>query len=239
MKKELAIIVPVYNEEMSIEKVIRDWSKVLPEVEFDLIIVNDGSIDKTSLVISKQKEKIKNLILINKINQGHGKAICDGYEFALKNNYNYIFQTDSDDQFFSSDFKKLWDTKNNENYDIVLGNRYKRNDPFLRLFLSKVVLHTLLKIFFKKKIIDPNIPFRLINSNFLKDFFKLNPKQFIAPNIIMTLHAKKILFIDVKHVKRSYGEISWSLKKLFKFGFILLKDLINYYFNLKKINEKN
>ena len=45
MKKKLAIILPVYNEEMSIEKVIKDWGKILPKASFDLIVINDGSKD--------------------------------------------------------------------------------------------------------------------------------------------------------------------------------------------------
>ncbi len=63
MKKKLAIILPVYNEEMSIEKVIKDWGKILPKAIFDLIVINDGSKDKTHLVIEKLKDQIKNLIL--------------------------------------------------------------------------------------------------------------------------------------------------------------------------------
>jgi len=234
MKKKLAIILPVYNEEMSIEKVIKDWGKILPKAIFDLIVINDGSKDKTHLVIEKLKDQIKNLILINKTNQGHGKAICDGYKYAIKNNYKYIFQTDSDGQFFSSDFVKLWKKKEKVDYDIILGDRHKRKDPFLRVFLSRFVLRTILKIFFNRNIIDPNIPYRFISAEFMKDFLRLKPNKFIAPNIIMSLHAKKIFFIKVKHAKRNYGEIKWPLEKLIKFGLILLVDLKNYFFISRK-----
>ncbi len=229
MNKELAVVIPVYNEEEAIKKVIDDWKKILPIKFFDLIIVNDGSTDNTKSILLDCKKKIKNLVVINKINEGHGKAVCDGYDFAIKKKYKYIFQTDSDNQFFASDFKKLWNKKNNLSYDIILGDRFKRNDPFIRVFLSKVVLRLLLKIFFGKYVIDPNIPYRLIKTHFMSEFIKLKPQKFIAPNIIMTLHAKKVIFVRVKHSKRSYGEISWPLKKLIKFGIILLKDLKKYH----------
>ena len=52
----------------------------------------------------------------------------------------------------------------------------------------------------------------------------------------MTLHANKVFFVRVKHSKRSYGEISWPLKKLIKFGFILLSDLKKYYYLSKNFN---
>lgn len=56
--KQLAIIIPVYNEEDNIKKVIYDWTKVLNKKTFDIIIINDGSIDKTKLIISKIKKKL-------------------------------------------------------------------------------------------------------------------------------------------------------------------------------------
>ncbi len=229
MKKELAIIIPVYNEEIEIENVIKDWSKVLPQEKFDLILINDGSKDNTLSIILKQKKLIKNLILLDQKNQGHGKTICDGYIYASEKDYKFIFQTDSDGQFFSSDFSKIWENRKKNDHDIILGERYKRNDPLLRIFLSKVILRTLLKVFFKKNINDPNIPYRLINSNFMRDFLTINPSRFIAPNIIMSIHAKKIFFTKVKHAKRMHGEIKWPLKKLFKFGISLFKDLKDYY----------
>ena len=234
MTKELAIIMPVYNEELGIEKVIKDWSSVLPEKTFDLIVINDGSKDNTQSVISKLQNKINNLILINKVNEGHGPAICDGYKYGVKNNYSYIFQTDSDGQFFSSDFIKIWEKRHIFDYEIILGNRLDRNDPFIRVFLSKVILRTLLKIFFNKYVIDPNIPYRLMSRNFVEKFLEIKPEKYIAPNIIMSLHAKKIFFIKVKHAERRYGEIKWPLKKLINFGIRLLADLKHYFLKYKK-----
>ena len=84
MSKELAVVIPVYNEEEAIKKVIDDWKKILPTKSFDLIIVNDGSTDNTKSILLDYKKKIKNLVVINKINEGHGKAVCDGYNFAIK-----------------------------------------------------------------------------------------------------------------------------------------------------------
>lgn len=234
MIKELAVVIPVYNENQTIKKVINDWANILSSKFFDLIIINDGSVDGTEIILKKLKRKISNLILINKKNEGHGLAICTGYYFALKNKYKYVFQTDSDDQFSSTDFKKIWSKKDSKKYDIILGNRINRDDPILRVFLSRIVLRFLLKITFKKDIIDPNIPYRLITSNFLNIFLKkIKPQKFIAPNIIMSLHAKKIFFIDVRHIKRAHGQVKWPLKKLIKFGISLLMDL-NFYYNLTK-----
>ena len=103
-----------------------------------------------------------------------------------------------------------------------------RNDPILRIFLSKVILRNILKIFFGKNLVDPNIPYRLMSRNFTLKFLKTEPENYIAPNIIMSLFANDVLSIDVLHYKRIYGEVSWSIMKLYNFGKRLLSDLNNF-----------
>lgn len=237
--KELAIIIPTYNEQLSIQKVIDDWSIVLPVDSFDLIIVNDGSKDGTLDILEKNKKIIQNLIVINKINEGHGKAICAGYKYTIDKNYKYTFQTDSDNQFSSIDFPALWKKRNSEKYDIILGDRVERNDPILRIILSRVILRYCLCIFFKKNLNDPNIPYRLMSYKFLNNFMLLDPSRYIAPNIIMSLYAEKLIFLKVSHSKREVGEIKWPLKKIIKFGLTLFNDLKNFYKYNKFENEKN
>lgn len=232
--KNLAIIIPVFNEEKTIEKVVIEWSEVLDQSEFDIILINDGSTDNTHKIIFDLGKKIKNLIIINKKNEGHGSSVIKGYKYAVDNNYSYIFQTDSDYQFSPLDFEKFWSRRNKLNeFNIILGSRKIRNDPIIRIFLSKIVLRKLLKIFFEKNLVDPNIPYRLMSRNFTLKFLKTDPEKYIAPNIIMSLFAYDVLSIDVSHYKRSYGELSWSISKLYNFGRRLLNDLNNF----RKINN--
>lgn len=227
--KNLAITIPVFNEEKTIEKVVVGWSSVLDQSEFDIILINDGSIDNTQTILSDLEKKIKNLVIINKKNEGHGMSVIKGYKYAVDNNYSYIFQTDSDDQFSPTDFEKFWSKRNRlDEFDIILGSRKIRNDPILRIFLSKVILRNILKIFFGKNLVDPNIPYRLMSRNFTLKFLKTEPENYIAPNIIMSLFANDVLSIDVLHYKRIYGEVSWSIMKLYNFGKRLLSDLNNF-----------
>jgi dolichol-phosphate mannosyltransferase len=237
--KKLAIVVPVYNEQESIEKVLFDWSFILKKKAFDIIVVNDGSTDNTYSILLKIKKKISQLKILNKKNSGHGEAIYIGYEYAAKKKYDYVFQVDSDDQFTSSDFKKIWKLKN-KSFDLLLGYRFSRQDPFLRVFLSKIILRIFFFIYFRKIIYDANVPYRLIKLKFLQDFLNNSSKKYIAPNLMMSLFAKKIIYVRVNHFKRSKGVISWPIKKLISFGIILLFDMINWkksLFNLK--NPKN
>lgn len=225
--KELAVIIPVYNEESNIKKVIKDWLKILDRKIFDIILINDGSKDKTKEIICLLKKKNLNLILINKRNSGHGETIYTGYKYALKKKYRYVFQVDSDDQFSHKDFNKFWKLRN-KNYDLIIGNRYMRKDPWIRIFLSKYILRNLFIIFFQRKILDANIPYRLMKSQFLDKFTKKCPPRCLAPNILMSLYSKNTYSLNVKHYKRSKGELSWSIKKLFTFGVSLTIELIKW-----------
>ena len=227
MKKKLAVIIPFYNEEESILKVINEWSSVINQNNMDLILINDGSNDNSLNLIKQTKKNFKNLILINKKNGGHGSAIIRGYNFAAKKKYKFIFQTDSDEQFVPKNFYKLWN-KRNLKFDLILGNRKHRNDPLIRIILSKFILKPFLKNYFGKKTIDPNIPYRLMKIVFLNEFLKTIKKNYIAPNILMTLFSKKEHVVNIDHFKRETGDLKWPIIKLIKFGSRLLFDLHDY-----------
>ena len=97
MKNEILIIMPVYNEEDMIEKVIDDWLSLEINLNFKILLVNDGSKDRSKEIIEKMSNN-KKIILLNKKNAGHGPAIITGYRYGVENEYEYIFQTDSDYQ---------------------------------------------------------------------------------------------------------------------------------------------
>ena len=225
--KELALIIPVYNEEENIEKVLNDWKKILEKKKYDIIVINDGSKDKTKLILDKIKKKNSNIKIINKLNGGHGESIYLGYKYATKKKYKFIFQVDSDDQFSASDFKALWKLKD-KSYDLIMGYRQYRKDPLLRIFLSKVVLRLFFLIYFKKNISDANIPYRLMKIKFLDKFIKNSSKKYIAPNILMTLYAKSVLSLKVKHFQRSKGVIRWPLRRLIYFGVRLIVEIAEW-----------
>lgn len=225
--KKLAIIIPVFNEEENISKVLNDWNEILSKKIFDIIVINDGSKDKTRFILNKIKKKNSNIKIINKLNGGHGESIYLGYKYAVNKKYKFIFQVDSDDQFSASDFKSLWKLREKP-FDLIMGYRQYRKDPLLRIFLSKIVLRLFFLIYFKKSIADANIPFRLMKLNFLDKFIKNSSKKYIAPNILMTLYAKKILSLKVKHFQRSKGVIRWPVRRLFYFGVRLLVEIAEW-----------
>ena len=141
MKKKSIVIVPTYNEILNIEKLIFLIMNV--KNNFDVLVVDDNSPDKTFVKVSKLREKFKNrlFLLLRKKKEGLGKAYLDGFNWAIKKKYDYIFQMDGD---FSHDpleldamYKKI-----NSGSDVVIGSRYLNginviNWPLSRIILSK------------------------------------------------------------------------------------------------------
>jgi glycosyltransferase involved in cell wall biosynthesis len=210
-KKKLLIVIPVYNEQSIIHKVIKDWLKILKKYQGHLLIINDGSTDLTLRKIKQIKSK--KIILINQNNQGHGIAALNGYKYGIKNCYRFIFQVDSDNQFSIKNFPKFWSLRNK--YDLVLGHRRIRRDP-----LSRLVITRMLKFFilfrFKIYILDANVPYRLINAEKLKIFINKIPEKTPIPNIWISIlfnkdNNYKCFSLPVIHKLRRTGVV-WILK---------------------------
>ena len=223
-KLELVLVIPVFNEEQIIKTVIKQWLKTIKKINFKIIIINDGSTDKTKKII--KSILTKKFILINKKNSGHGPTVTYGYNAALKFKPKYIFQVDSDDQFNSSDFVYFW--KNRTKYDFIIGHRFVRNDPLHRLIITRIL--KFINLFsFGLYVKDINVPFRLIGFNLLKDPMKVIKSQSNIPNIFLSLFAFKNFKCHtkiIKHKKRVTGKVVLVNLNLIKFCFKSFFELI-------------
>lgn len=214
---------PAYNEQDCIEKVVYNWTNFLktkfPNDKTTLIVINDGSKDNTKVLLDKLDAVIDNLTVVHQKNGGHGNAVVNGYRKALELDSQYVFQTDSDDQFVSEDFDKLWDKRSQSQF--ILGYREVRHDASVRLFITKFLRGTISTVY-GTFIMDSNIPFRLIKGTFLRKLMAQlpNPEPF-APNIFLAVMAKKsgqeLFDIPITHKDRETGTVSivkWNLWKV-------------------------
>ncbi|HUT86297.1 MAG TPA: glycosyltransferase family 2 protein [Elusimicrobiales bacterium] len=227
----LTVVMPSYNEENIIEKVVRSFydeiSAKIDDLEF---LVIDSSLDNSLSILNALKKDLPKLKVIHTPPLGHGKALLQGYKLAQK---DYVFQTDSDGQFSPKDFWKLYDIK--EKSGFILGYRKKRKDPASRLVLTKVIQFVNL-IAFGTKIRDINCPFRLMKRELLQNLLKKIDEDSMAPNILLTLQAKKdgvnVIEVPVTHFERKTGE-SVSGMRFFKLVSLGLAQLIKWRFSKK------
>jgi glycosyltransferase involved in cell wall biosynthesis len=228
-KLDLAVIIPTYNEEGSIEKVINKWTNELlkTSINFKINVYNDGSTDKTLEILNQLKENNKNLIIYNKINSGHGSTILQGY--CENTQAEWIFQADSDDEIEPKSFHKLWSYR--DKYEFMIGRRCGRKSPLSRSIVS-FFARLIVNIFYGKSVYDVNCPYRLMKVDIFKDCFFSIPKSFFAPNIIITGYAAlknvRDIEIDVFFKPRITGETSIKKLKLFKVAVISCWQTIFY-----------
>ncbi|MGH7452991.1 MAG: glycosyltransferase family 2 protein [bacterium] len=214
----LAIVMPAYNEADCIEEVVYAWLKVLQRVPGFLLVVNDGSKDRTGEILNRIAISEPCLKVVHQANAGHGAAVLRAYREALKPGVTHVFQTDSDDQFKPEDFWQLWERR--EKSPFITGFRQARSDAFHRLVITRLVA-ALNLLFFGVKLKDSNIPFRLIRADFLKVLLQMLPDDVFAPNIFLTVLAAKagstLFELPIIHEERKTGQVSiirWKLVKI-------------------------
>ena len=225
----LSIVMPVYNEERGLVTVVTDWLMVMSQVEDGyLICINDGSADQSLQILKNLKLRNPELIIIDKKNEGHGKAILDGYKKALELGSDFIFQTDSDNQILSTEFFKFWKERNSA--DMIIANRESRDDPYLRLKLSELV-RVMTSFLFYNSIKDVNVPFRLMKKELVASYMgKLDGFSPFAPNIFLTLFAQQssVKVLGVAHRRRQSGKNSLNIINLLVAIIISGYDLLHW-----------
>ncbi len=231
----ISIVIPCYNEEDVIEKVVRIYcGDIISKIsDSELIAIDDRSTDDTYKILKKLSSEFPQLkVLQPSVNGGHGKAIRMGYEAAEK---EYVFQVDSDDQFEAEDFWKLYALK--DDYDFILGFRKIRHDPLPRLLLTKII-RLMNLILFGVWLKDANCPFRLIRKEVLDVLLKDVDKNALAPNILISILAKKrrvkMKNVAVTHYERKTGVVSIAKWKLIKFSLRGLGQIISLRIGYKK-----
>ena len=157
-KPNVSVVFPAFNEEMNLEGVVSSALTILPELtgSFEIIIVNDGSRDQTGRVAGRLaglSEKVK--VIHHPHNRGYGRALKSGIEQAKK---DLVFFCDSDGQFTLEDLPRLLEWI--DQYDMVIGYREKRRDPWHRL-LNARAWNLLVRFLLGLKVHDIDCAFKL------------------------------------------------------------------------------
>ena len=117
---ELSIIVPVYNEESTLLELLNKLKKLNKICDLEIIIVNDGSNDKSKNIINSNSELYDKFIHLNK-NYGKGKAVIEGLKIC---SYEYVLIQDADLEYDPEDIKILLEENKKYNYDLIMGSRF-------------------------------------------------------------------------------------------------------------------
>ena len=206
------IIIPAYNEAANIEKVINNIVQNYPQ--YDYVIINDGSIDKTEEVCANAGYQVLNL----PINMGIGGAVQTGYRYAKKNNYDVAVQIDGDGQHdvaFLEDMLKLLESGE---ADVVIGSRFVQKEGFQSSQIRRVgirFLSILARILTGVQIRDITSGYRVVNRRFIEIYANDYPADYPEPEamIIAAVHGGRIKEYPVIMRERENGTSSITFKK--------------------------
>lgn len=217
-KYSISIILPVYNEEGNIEKVIEETASFLQAQkifkDYEIIAVDDGSRDKTADILRGLTDKVSYLNVVTHCkNLGYGKALISGVKVAQ---HPLIFFMDADGQFNIKEMKSMLYYL--EEFDIVAGYRYKRKDVFYRVILGKLY-SWLVFLLFGLRLRDVNCGFKLFKRRVLVTRNINSKAGAFYTEILIRAKDKgyRIKEIPVEHFPRLNGkQTGGSLKVIFK-----------------------
>ncbi|MFA5828009.1 MAG: glycosyltransferase family 2 protein [Candidatus Shapirobacteria bacterium] len=231
--KELSIFFPCYNEEKNISDTVDKAVPVLKKIsdQWEIILVNDGSKDKTPQVLETIKKKYpqNTSIITHNPNRGYGAAFKSG---VYNSRYEWIAFTDADGQFDFSEITKLIKKQQTTGADLVIGYYLGRKVPFYRIWGSSL-WQIAVFILFGLKVKDIDCGFKLIRKKVIDTIPKLEAERgpFISSEFLIKAKKSgyKIVEIGVSHFSRTAGEATGAKLNVILAGF---KDLFRLWYKI-------
>ena len=179
------VIIPAYNEEGSVEKVVEELKKYLPQA--DALVVNDGSTDLTS-----EKAKFSGAVVLDlPFNLGIGGAMQAGYKYAFEKDYDIAIQVDGDGQHDPKEIPKLLKVLEEGKVDMVIGSRFIGDSPFKSSMMRRVgisIFSKVISLIVGQNITDPTAGFRAVNRKAIQLFALDYPQDYPEPEAVVLVH---------------------------------------------------
>lgn len=235
---DIVTIIPAYNEERHIEEVIKGALNYS-----DVIVIDDGSRDDTSNIV---KQAGANLVKHEK-NKGKGAAIKTGFKEALNNKYNIFVMMDGDGQH-DPDFIPVLVSRMG-NADVVIGSRFKNEDPEGMPFqrkLSNKLTTKLVEYLTGYHITDSQSGFRSFSYKAARVFIDIPYNDYVYESEMFYQASKHKMIIEEEKISSSYKDeksyITWI--NVLRYIFFIFKSLLRkykneYYFRFKSLIRAN
>ncbi|GAE89631.1 glycosyltransferase family 2 protein [Acetivibrio straminisolvens] len=207
---KILVIIPAYNEEATIKNVIQRISLKMPQT--DILVVNDGSKDNTSLEAKRAGAKVIDL----PYNLGIGGAMQTGYIYAKENNYDIAVQVDGDGQHDPSYIKDLIKPILSGSADVVVGSRYisrtnYKSSVFRRM--GMIFFSFLVSTLTNQKFKDTTSGFRAVNRDVINYFSNCYPVDYPEVDVLLRLKKRnfRIAELPVEMHERQGGKSSITI----------------------------
>jgi glycosyltransferase involved in cell wall biosynthesis len=201
----LSVFFPAYNDSGTIASMVvtavQTARRLTPD--FEVIVVNDGSKDRTASILEELARLYPELRVIHhECNRGYGGALRTGFAAARR---ELIFYTDGDAQYDPAELELLW-ARLTPDVDLVNGYKISRSDPWHRILIGRLYHHTV-KLAFGLKMRDVDCDFRLMRRSIFDRVHLEKNSGVICLELMKKVHDAdfRIAEVPVHHFHRAYG----------------------------------
>ncbi len=232
--KRLLVIIPAFNEAGSVGKVISSVRKALPEA--DILVVNDGSKDRTSEVAREEGV----VVIDHPYNMGIGATMQTGYRYAFSRGYDVAVQIDADGQHPPQQVRTLLEPLLEGRADIVVGSRFMIPGTYrqsLARRVGKSIFSMIISSIVGQRLTDTTSGFRAVNRDVMAFYANGYPEDYPEVEALVLLHKMgyKISEVPVEMKRRMAGVSSITF---FKGVYYMVKVLLAVFVDVLKKAER-
>jgi len=215
--KELSLVITVKDEEENIKPLLESILLSLSGIDYEVILVDDGSTDKTKQQVLNNADERTILVELRK-NYGQSTAMTAGIDYSTG---RYIALLDGDLQNDPSDIPGMLDLLKRDDWDVVAGNRKNRKDGmFLRKIPSKIA-NALIRRMTGVYIKDYGCTLKVFRREIAEELNLYGELHRFIP-VIAKIQGARITQVDVKHHPRKFGKSKYGIGRTFR----VLSDLV-------------
>ena len=215
--KELSIVITVKDEEENVKPLLENIRLALSGIDYEVVLVDDGSTDKTTQQILNNADERTVLVELRK-NYGQSTAMTAGIDYSTG---RYIALLDGDLQNDPDDIPGMLDLLKGEDWDVVAGNRKNRKDGmFLRRIPSKIA-NALIRRMTGVYIKDYGCTLKVFRREIAEELNLYGELHRFIP-VIAKMQGARITQVDVKHHPRKFGKSKYGIGRTFR----VLSDLV-------------
>jgi glycosyltransferase involved in cell wall biosynthesis len=215
--KELSLVIPVMNEEDNIKPLLEAVRSALKEIDYEVVLVDDGSTDATKKMIVENADERTVLVELRK-NYGQSTAMTAGIDHA---NAKYVAMIDGDLQNDPTDIPFMLELAKKEDWDVVAGERKNRKDGMVLRKIPSGIANALIRKMTGVYIKDYGCTLKVFKKEIAEDLGLYGELHRFIP-VLAKMQGAKITQVDVKHHPRKFGKSKYGIGRTFR----VLSDLV-------------
>jgi glycosyltransferase involved in cell wall biosynthesis len=214
---ELSVVITVKNEEQNIRLLLESVRYALSDLDYEILIVDDGSDDKTRQQVLEYADERTVLVELRK-NYGQSTAMTAGIDYSRG---KFVALLDGDLQNDPSDIPAMLELLKKEDWDVVAGNRKDRKDGFLLRKIPSRVANAMIRRMTGVYIKDYGCTLKVFKREIAEELGLYGELHRFIP-VLAKMQGARITQVDVKHHPRQFGKTKYGINRTFR----VMSDLI-------------